>query len=81
MDAVLAIDVVGELGIVFCLSVTGDATDLLPDVLDALRELPFAIVWILVNKFAMCILWNCFNENENSIYEAVSEDRKMVSLP
>ena len=44
MDAVLAIDAVGELGIVFCLSVTGDATDLLPDVLDVLRELPFAIV-------------------------------------
>ena len=48
MDAVLAIDAVGELGMAF-----------LPDVLDALRVLLFAIVWLLVNKLAklaMCIL-------------------------
>ena len=41
---------------------TGDATDLLPDVLDALQVLLFAIVWLLVNrlaKLAMCILCHC----------------------
>ena len=80
MDTVLAIDTVGELGIVFCLSETGDVTDLLPDVLDLLRVVCFAIVWLLMKKLAMCILWHCFYENENSVYEEVSEDRKMVSL-
>ena len=56
MDTVLAIDTVGELGIVFCLSETGDVTDLLPDVLDLLRVVRFAIVWLLMKKLAMCIL-------------------------
>ena len=67
----------------FFFPATGDVTDLLPDVLDALRVLLFAIVWLLVNrlaKLAMCILLHCFNRNENSVYEDISEDRKMVSL-
>ena len=80
MDTVLAIDTVGELGIALCLSETRDVTDLLPDVLDLLRVVRFAIVWLLMKKLAICILWHCFNENENSVYEDVSEDRKMVSL-